>query len=249
MAITTRSISPPRITASEAQVLSQPGLVCWVRAANLVGVVADGAAVAAARDASRRGFHGGQATVGVRPTFTREWLNGWPAITFDGTQYLQVDRLAAFFTGDDKAVTIYTAAQRTVNTGLEYLWGMGRSSNANPIHGGQIQTFYQLGRRSDSATTKNVTATLAVDAAAHVTTWLFSGTTGEVWVDGVNVAVAADQDVPTLTLDTFTIGALRRTSVANFLTGHIGDLLVYRGAHSTAQREAVEDALMGKYGL
>lgn len=186
----------------------------------------------------------------VKPSWTDGGFgsNDRPYLQFDGNDYLSNNALAAALMGTDNYRLFCFAAKFDATTAGSQLFSLGRSSSANPRHHCDIggSTDWRLLVRDNAGTLKS-TAGGTADTSAHIFSYEFTGTVGNVYVDGALVAGPTDMDVDSLTLDRATMGALDSNgAVSAYLTGRIAACLIY---NATGQRAAAEAYLNRIYGI
>ena len=77
----------------------------------------------------------------------------------------------------------------------------------------------------------------------------FTGSHVSVHLDGTAIVETQAHNVGTMTVDQFTLGALRTNANSNYLAGDIAELIVYSDAKSAADRGRLEQYLGNKYGI
>jgi hypothetical protein len=200
-----------------------------------------------------------QATGTSRPAYSAtSWGGTRPGLTFDGTtDVLEGDGLAASVTGTDQPFTVVMAAQiLTLGTSVDIrsLWGFGRNGVDPPLHDlrlpASVSGVIGSGRRDDASTSRVKDAATAVDTNRHIYSLTFTGTRVALHIDGVLDAnldgvstPAADSDVGATTLDTFSVGGIRRIGLSGLTHMVLGGILVYAGALSGAERAEAEHYL------
>ncbi|MBP7710785.1 MAG: hypothetical protein KA100_06940, partial [Rickettsiales bacterium] len=186
----------------------------------------------------------------ARPTTGSRTLGGWNAFNFDGSaNFLTANGLAALFTGSDKAMTVFVVCEcdNVASAISQTQWALGYSVTTNPI-------FYSYYLSNNNAVTRRddagliITNNLGLVAGVNVNCTVFTGTTYSSYTNATTNASGAALDVGNLTLDRFAIGALVRSTNAQFFDGVIGEVIVFEGALSTADRLMVQRYLGNKYG-
>ena len=248
----------------EGQALSYPpqpaSLKLWTSAN--IGVFADtglttpqttdGGLVGGWRDRSRAGNNATQGAAADQPVFRAAGINGHPAIQFTAanTQWLNVDTLAASFSGTNLPATIVTALQ-LANTTAECVLGIANSGSNS-----RLQSYVSTAvngwrslRSGDTGTNATITGGTP-DTSPHIVEWVSTGTTMQIFVDGVSVAGPSAQSVNAMTVNVAEIGAINIAGVMQlFLSALIGDLYVYSLALGATDRATIRRHLGAKYGI
>ena len=215
-------------------------------------VTADGDVVGAMADKGDNGNDATQGTTANKPIYKATIQNGLSIVRFAVNDYLEVDALAAIFTGIDKPMTIFAALKQTNNTGTQQVFGVARGASSNPLFVLDIATNvnYRLVRRDDAVTLKLLTAGTP-DTLAHLLYAEFSGTVGTLRIDSAVIGTPnTDFDLGTLTLDKATVGARNSLgALSNYLNGDIYELLVYDSVLSATNRQLVEVYLNTKWAV
>jgi hypothetical protein len=135
---------------------------------------------------------------------------GLPGLLYEAAQCLNANGLAAGVAGADMPYTDIVSVKLT-NTAAYYAFtGAGRSSSAVPrIRNNAYSsvTAWGTNRRDDAAAGADIYGG-TIDTNTHVVTFLFTGTALTVRVDGVTVVNGTALDKGTLTLDTWSMGAV-----------------------------------------
>lgn len=209
---------------------------------------ADGEVVGQLPDQLTGGTHftGAGAT---RPTLDADGINSTPCLVFTGAHWLAADAIATALSGTDVAFSLafYGALADLL---ADYVFiGAGKTDNAQPIilQDFQLSTVkFRHFRRSNSGSADSVEKLLsAADTSIHLFAISYTGTALTLRIDGAvyldNVALDL---VGALTLNTFTLGALRRSTTSAYLKGKIGDVVLESGvAWDAAVAGQMEDYL------
>jgi hypothetical protein len=194
------------------------------------------------KDVSGSGVNipGIQTTTSAKPTLTANAINGRQAASFDGGDLLTVDSLAAYFNTNDGPYSCVTVFNRPANVSPHDFFAIGKSTVNTPyiLHRVTGNTAYSI-RRNDGSLSPQVDAGTPT-AVPHILFYLFSGTTVTIMLDGTIIANEAALNANAIaSMDTATIGALRRTAVTSYFIGYIGQLAVW------PTRIATPEALWG----
>lgn len=163
-----------------------------------------------------------------------------PGITFDGID----DSLFTFgievgeaVSGNNRAVSIFSRVAITSASDAEdTIWGFGLTSSDVPTFFFRTNTdrTLVLFRRDDAnvSVVLTTTQTLTLGQAYYITV-IFTGTTATIYIDGVVTSVnAAAMSVGSASLNSLSVGALRRTLVDGFSNAVHAEHLVYDHAVS-----------------
>jgi hypothetical protein len=223
-------------------------------------------------DSSGAGNSATQTTIGSRPTYQTNQLNGKPVVRFAGSpQFMNLpDPFAAGFSGANTPISVYVVAKTTDATAYQNLFALGGNQTAsggnndfitaqvtgtaNPVVATNQFRFEVLDE--NPFLTKATTTT--DNTGTQVGTDFFLGTTtrtsvGNAWVDGTLVSPTnADLNVPSLTLTQGAIGARKVGSnpgVDSYLSGDIAEMLVFPSVLNRAQQTVQENYLGAKYAI
>lgn len=205
-------------------------------------------------DQTGAGRHATQATTASQPKLANAGavplVNGKPAMVFDGVDdYLGADAVASVFTGVDKPGTFVSVFKLDAAQYSELL-AFGNSGNITEI----FKPFSDDGTGTWYSNRRDSTGLLKV--ANHGTTVMsqslmdayFTGTTLSVYRNGAVTLNPTDFDVGTVGLNTFTLGAIRRTSLQGYARASFQEVLVYPSDRS-ASRSTIQGQLAAAYGI
>jgi hypothetical protein len=213
------------------------GLLAWYKADALA--LADAASVSQWDDSSGSANHVVQATGANQPTYRANQLNGLPTIQFDGGDYLQKASFPLTST-----YTLFTVVKTTGSGFMSVL--------DHDIDTPRIFLFRYNGASSFELSAWS-SGGLATDSQA-ITGANYSIVAGvrrtldvQVYVNGATNGLTASSGTPnTPGGHRFTVGG---RGAANFLTGHVAEVLVYNSSLSDANRQSVQNYLGAKYGI
>jgi hypothetical protein len=214
--------------------------------------IVDGDPVQNWTDKSSNRFEAVQATAVSKPVWKDAIINSKPVVRFDGSDDLMAaDAIATALTGDDKPYTIALVTKQTGPlSGSDTFYSLGRSSTNVPfdelVANGTSQ--YETQRQDDYGSDDQETGGTP-DTASHVLVVTFTGTAVSVHLDGTAIVDNQTHNVDEMTVDQFTLGALRTNANSNYLKGDIAELIVYSDAKSAADRGRLEQYLGNKYGI
>ncbi len=192
----------------------------------------------------------GQSTPGFQPTYIANGINGQPTIRFDGTDdWMEADSLAGVFDGDDPSFTVVMVADLNDFTGDNTYWMAASSSAVNPFS----RLLFSNGldaiqdqRRDDSGSLGNANGSGEPASVPMIITTRHAGTAVKTYFDGV-IEIDAAQDVGTLTLDFFTLGAFRNVSIIQEASIDVARFAVYNRALSDAELNQIGQSLSVTY--
>ena len=204
-------------------------------------------------DKSGLGNHATQSTVDFKPSILANHQNGNQVASFAGNDFLIAHAVSNHFTGSDKPATALSVLKRDAVTSYEYVVAMGNAASATPrfcpIAYPNSGRFYPF-KRDDAEDLKGVWAATAATQECHLATSRFKAATVSAWINGPNVADEIDSDVGAITLDTFSLGAyITNNGAQSWLTGWIGEVVLYKSALSAADILRIERYLVNKWGI
>ncbi|PTY02065.1 hypothetical protein DB346_10090 [Verrucomicrobia bacterium LW23] len=230
-------------------------LAIWLKADS--GVTADGSGkVSNWTDNGPLGNHAFQPTAGNQPTLVTSGLNGQNTIRFDGAQLLRVKENSS--TRPASAVSIFAVTRpRTLHGDVSNIAGRGLSFSGHPFysygltHVGNNNQSYGYVYTNPGAVARAVTGPQPLDMRARVMEMVFDGTVHTTWSDGVQEATAT---YPASTLHyydkaerEFCIGGSNTYGNRHLFNGDIAEVIVYRRAVTSTERQAIELYLAEKY--
>ena len=198
-----------------------------------------------------------QASGTLQPLFNTNQINGFSAVTFDGTNDTMVSSLAASnftFMHSGTGATVYSVAKTSVS-GIRTILATGTGSGTTVSMGHRINTNFAASYFMSDGVALQINSN---GAASSVSTNLFDIQTStlasantpnlSIFVNGTSRATATaggfSSSPPAATL---CVGANSANSF-NF-AGPIALILVYDVAHDSTQRAAVEAWIASKYAV
>jgi hypothetical protein len=217
-------------------------------------LVASNGAVARWEDKSGNARHATQSTAGSRPVRKTNQLNSLDGLDFDGTNdTLNVNAMATFFSGVNPSHTVIAVAKTDITNSAQDLFSAANSSNDNENSRSIWNSASQklaIARESTDPSSKLAVGSTSLGTSAKCATWLFNGTNGRVFLNGVADVSATDLTHPqSLPFNQAAIGSLPRASPAVFFNGLIFEVVIYNSALSDQSRSAVESYLITKWGI
>lgn len=212
--------------------LSITGCVLWLDASQIEGL-SNNDPVGTWSDLSGTGRHFSQATENKKPLYKTVQQNGLPAVVFDGSN----DCL------NGAAVILRPMTQfGVISSGLGVSAAImdGTYSGIRPVcYRGSSKINLYAGSGAIGATTWS-DDTYAVASCIFTTT-----TTGSAWLNGAleinNASIGSANYLTSLQLGAF--------SASSFYPTHAGEILIYDSVLSDANRIAVENYLIEKWGI
>jgi hypothetical protein len=219
----------------------------WLDAADASTITESSGAVSQWNDKSGNGRNA-TASSTERPTYSATSFNGNPGLTFNGTSnVMRADALASSLGGEDTPFSCHVV----VNFSAGVFIGTGASASANPLHSIislDASSFFNSVRRDLANNLASITGSNSASANLLLGN-VFTGTSATLYRNAAQDATGT-QNVGTLgTLDRFVIGALARTTVSNYATGTISEIIINASAVSTDTRQRTEGYLAHKWGL
>jgi hypothetical protein len=224
---------------------------------NVTGLaVEDNAVVNQWDDQSGNGNHLTQATVGRKPVFYKNIVNGKPVVRFDGSNDLLAKSISGFRSGDSAGTII--AVYKTSSNSSQYLFSSADESG-NAYYGatlvidanGKVATVQ---RNND--TQDYVFGGLGTGGSFHALTLSSNGSAYTMYLDGTLQSLtvssgsnSGDWFADTSLRDNIAVGALKRDTNSGFMNGDIAEVLVYSRELSAGERQKVERYLANKYSI
>jgi hypothetical protein len=241
-----------------------PGLQLWLDASDASTlydattggslVAADGA-VARWQDKSGNSRHATQATAGARPLRRAAQLNGLDGLEFDGSDdTLRCDALAAFFDGINDEFTILAVAKTDATGSTQDVLAAANSAsddeNVRAVWNNGSQKVVLAREEGSPGVTKSAVGATSIGTAAKVAAWVFDGTNGQVFLNGVpDVSATNISHASGITANQVAIGSLPRLNPAVFFNGLIFEIVVYDASLAAEDRSLVEEYLLAKWGI
>jgi hypothetical protein len=189
-----------------------------------------------------------QNDIEYRPTWEEDAFGSFPGIAFAGTDdYLAHSGalisdypfvMPVLFKGETKAaqalVDISDVSEAAVN------YGVGITSDG-----------FAVARKRNGGAFATVTDDEDIcDGDAHLIIAVFtSDTSMTLWVDGEEIGTATDDIAVAAGVDTITLGALGSSTMAEFLTGTLGERLLYSAAVTDAEIMDLFRRARSRYGV
>lgn len=176
-------------------------------------------------------------------------INGNRALAFvsGSSHYLTANAAAPVFTGNDTPFTLFAAIRKSSAPANHAIFSFGNSGSASSYQQVFTSTTNYTSARNDVTTGTTSVVGGTPDSSTHIVSLVFAGTTTSMWIDGVNIANAGAQNNLSITIDRVAIGALIRSTVANFFNGYIGEIIAFNSALGTTDRQSNEEYLAAKW--
>lgn len=198
------------------------GLVAWYRETYAAGTWVD---------LSGNGRHLSQATESARPTQVIRW--GCPVLSFDGGDWVR----GAFGTTLTQPTTIYSVWESTGTTGAVYD-GDG-AGNRNLLFLRLTNAEIRPGAESQ------VICGTFVQDTVYASCVIYNGASSAGYTKSNFATAEATGNMGSQVLDGMTVGAFYDDS--NRLTGYVGEVILFAGAHDASARKLVGDYLTARY--
>jgi hypothetical protein len=241
------SVEPPVAT----------GLRLWFDASQIPGL-SDGNAVIQWNDASGNSNHAAQGTVGSRPTYRTNVVNGKPVVRFDGGDELAITNAdAAALTNNQDGLTIFTVASLSAADGAVrdlIFFSTNTAAGTTRLKMGQRSgpVWAVSGRRLDADTLQHVTGSTATTGFQQLTAAVnWSSSDATLYHNGVSVGSSTSFQTDGLSQAANSLGVAvgNASTLSEYWQGDIAEILVYDSVLSTSDRQSVEAYLNAKYGL
>lgn len=208
--------------------LSLPNLLLWTRSD--ANVTQSGGMVSAWGDLSGNGRNWAQVAPASQPAYTAGAVNGFPALTFDGTRNMTSSLTEAFV----KPMTVFMVARYTALVANQYF-----------IDGGVLNT---LVFQNFAGNFRTYAGSLIDAGAQTLNTWhvmygVFNGASSVASLNGTEVAGDAGSAGNT----GFNLGS--SAGGGNKMTGDIAEVLVYGDAKNASDRATIRRYLGSRYGI
>lgn len=237
--------------------LDIPFLGNWLDTAVLLTFVGSNSAfVTTWYDQSGNGNNAVQTTNAVQPLIVDAGalitVNGKPAIRFNGTsQYMIADSIAPTFNGANKLTSVLCLGNTTIdkNAFEEIVSGSSSADTGfmlRPISFTDTSRYVSYQRDSVAGTVKEkISSYVRINTQFIYTT--YRGTNQNTYVNGDNV-LNVDNISTTISLNRFTIGALRRSSITNYFKGELQELIIFP-SNKLVDRVKLESNIKSAYSV
>lgn len=223
------------------------GLQLWLDASDAATITETAGAVSQWNDKSGNSRNYVQATGAKQPMTGTATINGLNAIQFDGVDDTMTSSAFMYALG---TMTLYIMFDSGVTTGERFFIGDSNTGTDAPMYrfgpaNSQMRSYL---RNSASSVRFNTTGTTNIQGGdGNFVTVVDAGTQIDQYVNGLPETSVAYTRSGVVTLNINAIGCLKRLAETGFYLGSIGEILVYQGAHDSAQRAQVEGYIRDKW--
>lgn len=211
-----------------------------------------GSSVSGWADQSSNSYDLSEATSTLQPTLitSDSNFNGHNSVSGDSTERITAN-IGTEVDGDDPDLTVYMVLRWNVSTSHAFKRAAGfwRSTSTNPYwsYGTGFGQQTNVDKRDDTGAGGDASqASNLIDTNPHVYAWKHTGTSLDMWEDGVQVATSTFFDRGTATFDRLQLFQVRNISGANIRFARV---IFYNAAHSDVDRQAIQDELGTIYGI
>lgn len=221
-------------------------LVLWLKAD--AGVTLNGTAVKAWNDQSKPAYNVTQAATANQPTYQAAVLNGYPVLTFDGTNDRLVSTEANAFAFREGDLSWFIVARSNDNAARKTVFGTLNNGNYNPSTRG-IAGGFNASEQPYAWYRENG----IVQATSALNEWVILGTrrvsgTAYLYRNSVEVGSgSAPGDI--VNAGALCVGCAGATQLSDFFMGDVAEIIIFNKAVSTAERILIENYLSAKYGI
>jgi hypothetical protein len=198
-----------------------------------------------------------QATTANQPRIVNagvvEKQNSKPTVIFDGTDdYFSADTVASSFTGSSKPLSFFGVVLKTNTNTVSNSVAFGNTETlAQMIQLGRLVGTAKFGWiiRNDANVLVNTESTINYSSnILYSLSVISNGSLVNYFANNNNVINNATHQSGALTLNTFSIGALRRTTIGDFLNGRMSEIILYPSDQFT-NRTAIETNINSYYNI
>lgn len=204
-------------------------------------------------DQSGNGRDASQTTAASQPQIVSSGSvileNGKPSVQFDGTDdFINNNSFASSFDSDLSSFSV----GKLSDTGTKVLYGFGNTSSNNAIryYGtsalSSLQPFYQ--DRDDSVTSNLAYIYVGVSTSQHLASVISDFSSSRTINVNSTLSNSNNDTLGVVTLNTFALGALIRTSTGLYLNGNIQELILYQSDQSS-NRTGIETNINDFYSI
>lgn len=226
-------------------------LAIWLDASDASTITESSGSVSQWNDKSGNGRHVTQASGSAQPTTGTATQNSLNVLVFDGSDYMEGSAPFMYSAGE---ATIFVVTQGAAQSDNRVI-SEGSTSTTTPIYsvfatsnsGGKFKHYI----RNDSSS-----AFLALDQAGtpfnntpNIGLVTDEGSSITSYVNGGTGDTDSYTRSGTLTLDTFAVGALVRTSAGSFYNGKIAEIIIYTSTPTDSEINQVGNYLEDKWGI
>ena len=231
-----------------------PSLALWFDASDPATITQSGGLVSEWRDKSSNAYSVIQGTVGNRPTYATNLLNGLPGVQLSVTTYLyQVGSSMPNFSSSP-ATTVYMVAK---NGSSMPNWNIINTMWFTGISGATQRYHYSFGYLTTNGITLFAKGAAVVNPSSYVVPlnsnaiigFSSSATSNFIFYNGSNTAYASSGALPSANNTTWFLFGDARTSTPPVTDENIYEYVGFNTVLTTAQQQLVEGYLATKWGL
>jgi hypothetical protein len=231
-----------------------PSLALWFDASDPTTITQSSGTVSEWRDKSSNAYSVIQGTVGNRPTYATNLLNGLPGIQLSATSYLyQVGSSMPNFSSSP-ATTVYMVAK---NGSSMPNWNIINTMWFTGISGGTQRYHFSFGYLTTNGITLFAKGAAVVNPSAYVVPlnsnaiigFSSSATSNFIFYNGSNTAYASSGALPSANNATWFLFGDARLSTPPVTDENIYEFVGFNTVLTTAQQQLVEGYLATKWGL
>ena len=231
-----------------------PSLALWFDASDPATITQSGGLVSEWRDKSSNAYSVIQGTVGNRPTYATNLLNGLPGVQLSVTTYLyQVGSSMPNFSSSP-ATTVYMVAK---NGSSMPNWNIINTMWFTGISGATQRYHYSFGYLTTNGITLFAKGAAVVNPSSYVVPlnsnaiigFSSSATSNFLFYNGSNTAYASSGALPSANNTTWFLFGDARTSTPPVTDENIYEYVGFNTVLTTAQQQLVEGYLATKWGL
>jgi len=174
-------------------------------------------------------------------------IGGHEVIKFTTDEFVTCDALATLLSGDEP-FTIFAVIQKSDNSAYHFGFFLDGGNGIWHFLATTDDPVYKIGRRNSEVSNKNDASTEVPDTNPHYLSHIFTGTTGQLWLDGTSIIDAFDMEMR-LDFNTCTIAARYQNGYELFYEGSIVEFALCHKDLSDARRQAVEAYFASEYGM
>ena len=231
-----------------------PSLALWFDASDPATITQSGGTVSEWRDKSSNAYSVIQGTVGNRPTYATNLLNGLPGVQLSATTYLyQVGSSMPNFSSSP-ATTVYMV---TKNGSSITNWNIINTMWFTGISGGTQRYHFSFGFGVTNGITLYANGAAVANPSSYVVPlnsnaimgFSSSATSNFIFYNGSNTAYASSGALPSANNTTWFIFGDARTSTPTVTDENIYEYVGFNTELTRAQQQLVEGYLATKWGL
>ncbi|MBP7710634.1 MAG: prepilin-type N-terminal cleavage/methylation domain-containing protein [Rickettsiales bacterium] len=186
-----------------------------------------------------------------QPILKKAAINNLPAVFFDGVNdYLAADSLASYFSGEDLPISVFVVLNKMGSAAAQQNFiSFSNSSATDPLIWFPITSgACTISRRSEGIIIASPSIVVTSNKA-QILSFVSSGTTASGYLNGATMFSGSPSDVPTTSLNQFSIGAISRITPQYFFNGAIGEIIIFNRALTDEERLSIDRYLGKKWSI